>query len=113
MVRGTAIAVIAGAVIAVQVRLLGRVSTDAGPHVVGFLVSAASLASALVVVAAVRDWGSVARIGTRADWVVAGALGVVAIASLGAASARAGTVAAVAGSIVGQLVVGAVLDRVS
>jgi uncharacterized membrane protein YdcZ (DUF606 family) len=112
MVRGTAIAVIAGAVIAVQVRLLGRVSAHTGPHVVGLLVSAASLAAALAVVAAVRDWASVGRIGARPDWVVAGVLGVVAIASLGAASARAGTVAAVAGSIVGQLVAGAILDRV-
>jgi uncharacterized membrane protein YdcZ (DUF606 family) len=113
MVRGTVIAVIAGAVIALQVRLLGQVSADAGPAVVGFLVSAASLAAALVVVVAVRDWGSVGRIGPRSDWVVAGALGVVAIAGLGAASARVGTVATVAGSIVGQLLVGAVLDRVS
>ena len=113
MVRGAAIAVIAGAVIAVQVRLLGRVSADAGPPVVGFLVSVASLAAALVVVVVVRDWASVGRIGARPDWVVAGVLGVVVIAGLGAASARAGTVVAVAGSIAGQLVVGAILDRVS
>jgi uncharacterized membrane protein YdcZ (DUF606 family) len=84
MVRGAAIAVIAGGAIAVQVRLLGRVSADAGPHIVGLLVSAASLVAAL---------------------------GVIAIAGLGAASHRAGTVVAVAGSIAGQLVIGAVLDR--
>jgi len=112
MVRGTVIAVLAGAAIAVQVRLFGRVSADAGPHIVGLLVSAASVAAALVVVAAVRDWSSVARIGFRPDWVVAGSLGVVAIAGLGAAGARAGTVVAVAGSIVGQVVVGAILDRI-
>ena len=111
MVRGTVIAVLAGVAIAVQVRLLGRVSFDAGPHVVGLLVSVASVAGALVVVAAVRDWSSVAGIGVRPDWVVAGLLGVVAIAGLGTASARAGTVVAVAGSIVGQLVAGAILDR--
>jgi uncharacterized membrane protein YdcZ (DUF606 family) len=113
MVRGTAIAVIVGAVIAAQVRLLGRVSADAGPHVVGFLVSAASLAAAFVAVAVVRDWSSVSRIGARPDWVLAGALGVVAVAGLGAASARAGTFLTVAGSIAGQLVAGAVLDRLS
>jgi uncharacterized membrane protein YdcZ (DUF606 family) len=111
MVRGAAIAVIAGGAIAVQVRLLGRVSADAGPHIVGLLVSAASLVAALVAVAAVRDWTSVGRIGARPDWVAAGALGVIAIAGLGAASHRAGTVVAVAGSIAGQLVIGAVLDR--
>ena len=113
MVRGTAIAVIVGAVIAVQVRLLGRVSADGGPPVVGLLVSAASLAVAVAVVAAARDWASVGRIGARPDWAVAGALGVVVVAGLGAASARAGTVLAVAGSIVGQLVAAAVLDRLS
>lgn len=113
MVRGAVIAVIAGAVIALQVRLLGRVSADAGPLVVGFLVSAASLAAALVVIAAARDWASVGRIGARPDWIVAGVLGVVVIASLGAASARAGTAVTVAGSIAGQLVAGAVLDRLS
>jgi uncharacterized membrane protein YdcZ (DUF606 family) len=111
MVRGTVIAVIVGAVIAVQVRMLGRVSAYAGPHVVGFLVSAASVAAALIAVAAVRDWAAVVHIGMRPDWFVAGALGVFAIAGLGAASARAGTALTVAGSIAGQLVAGAVLDR--
>jgi uncharacterized membrane protein YdcZ (DUF606 family) len=112
MVRGAVIAVLVGAVIAMQVRLLGRVSADAGPQVVGLLVSSAGVAVALVAVAAVRDWAAVGRIVTRPGWVVAGALGVVAVAGLGAASARAGTVVTVAGSIAGQLVAGAVLDRV-
>ena len=111
MVRGTVIAVIAGAVIAVQVRLLGRVSGDAEAHVVGLLVSVASLAGAIVAVAVGRDWTSVGRVGMRPDWVVAGVLGVVAVAALGVASARAGTAATVAGSIAGQLAVAVILDR--
>lgn len=112
MVRGAVIAVIVGASIAVQVRLLGRVSADAAPHVVGLLVSVAGFAAALVAVAVARDWVSVGRIVARPDWVVAGILGVVAIAGLGVASARAGTAMTLVGSIVGQLVAGAVLDRV-
>jgi uncharacterized membrane protein YdcZ (DUF606 family) len=111
MVRGAVLAVIAGAAIAVQVRLLGRASTDTGPHVVALLVSVAGVAAALAVVAATRDWTSVARASARPAWVAAGVLGIVAIAGLGAAGARAGTVVAVSGSIVGQLVVGAILDR--
>lgn len=111
MVRGAVLALFAGGMIAVQMRLLGRVSAEGGPHVVGLLVSAAGAAAALVVVAASRDWASVGRISAQPGWVGAGVLGVVVIGSLGVASARAGAVVAVAGSIVGQLVVGAVLDR--
>ncbi|HZA77563.1 MAG TPA: DMT family transporter [Acidimicrobiales bacterium] len=110
MVRGAVTAVLVGAAIAMQVRLLGRVTADAGPQVVGLLASSAGVAVALVAV--VRDWAAVGRVVTRPDWGVAGALGVVAVAGLGAASARAGTVVTVAGSIAGQLVAGAVLDRV-
>ena len=112
MVRGAVIAVLVGAAIAMQVRLHGRVTADAGPQIVGLLVSSAGVAVALVAVAVVRDWAAVGRVVTRPDWGIAGALGVIAVAGLGAASARAGTVVTVAGSIAGQLVTSAVLDRV-
>jgi uncharacterized membrane protein YdcZ (DUF606 family) len=111
MVRGLILAVIVGAGIAVQVRLLGHVSGDAGPVVVGLLVSAAGTCAALATVAVTSDWASVGRAGWRSEWLAAGTLGVAIVAGLGIAAARGGTVVALAGSIAGQLVVGAVLDR--
>lgn len=112
MIRGTLIAVIAGAGIAMQVRLLGRLAVDSGPQVVALLVSVAGLATALAFVALTRDWASLGRTVTRPQWVTAGALGVVAVAGLGVAASQASTVATLAGSITGQLVVGTLLDRI-
>jgi uncharacterized membrane protein YdcZ (DUF606 family) len=112
MIAGGVIALIVGAAIAVQVRLLGQVSLHAGPHVVGLLVSVASVATALLAVTFAQDWSSVRQIAGRPDWIAAGTLGLIAIAGLGAASARAGIVVTLIGSIIGQLTVGALLDKI-
>jgi uncharacterized membrane protein YdcZ (DUF606 family) len=111
MSRGLVLAVVVGAGIAVQVRLLGRMSGDAGPVVVGLLVSAAGVGATLLAVAITSDWAAVARAAGRPEWVAAGALGAAIVAGLGIAADRGGAVVALAGAIAGQLVVGAVLDR--
>jgi hypothetical protein len=60
------IAVVVGVGIVLQVRLLGRLSGDAGPVVVGALVSAAGVVSALVALTVARDWTApVAPSGSR------------------------------------------------
>jgi transporter family-2 protein len=111
MARGLVIAVIVGAGIAVQVRLLGRMSGDTGPLTVGLLVSAAGVAATLVAVAITSDWAAIARAAWRPEWVAAGALGAAIVAGLGIAADRGGTIVALVGAIAGQLVVGAFLDR--
>ncbi len=111
MARGIVVALVVGGGIALQVRLLGRVSGDAGPLVVGLLVSVAGAGATLLAVALTSDWGAVGRAAGQPHWIAAGVLGAAIVAGLGVAGARSGTTVALAGSIAGQLVVGAVLDR--
>jgi transporter family-2 protein len=113
MRQGLVIAAIAGSLIAIQVRLLGRTADDMGAGPLSLLVAIAGGTAALIWVAGSGGWADVAKGTSSWWWVGAGALGAIAVGALGVASSRGGTTATLAVSFSGQMLVGVLIDRLA
>jgi uncharacterized membrane protein YdcZ (DUF606 family) len=112
--QGLVLAAVAGSLIAVQVRFLGRTADDIAAGPLSLLVALAGGTAAFVWVAGTRQWHDVVRgAGSSWAWVGAGALGALAVGALGLASSRSGTTATLAVSFAGQILVGVLVDRLS
>jgi uncharacterized membrane protein YdcZ (DUF606 family) len=113
MRQGLVIAAVAGSLIAVQVRLLGRTADDIAAGPLSLLVAIAGGTAAAIWVASTGGWSDVTKGASSWWWVGAGALCAIAVGALGVASSRGGTTTTLAVSFSGQMLVGVIIDRLA